>query len=79
MHASRQCRMRVSRASRATSENSSATRAKKKKKRKKKKKKKKNLNSDTPCSEMYKLPSIAHHANLICMHLCACAGMQAVR
>ena len=52
---------------------------KKKKKRKKKKKKKKKKSEFGHAMFGNKLPSIAHHANLICMHLCACAGMQAVR
>ena len=53
---------------------------KKRKKEKKEKKKKKKKKSEFGHAMFgNKLPSIAHHANLICMHLCACAGMQAVR
>ena len=64
---SRQCRIRVSRASRATSENPSATRAGKKKK---KKKKKKNPNSDTPYVRIRKRHvRKSHECHYMCMRM----------
>ena len=77
------CRARHAQLQKTHLRHAQKKRKKKEGKKKKKKKKKKSEfghamcpNSDTPCSEIsFLICSIAHHANLICMHLCACAGM----